>query len=173
MGDSGFTVSNPKLVRLDGRVVAVVERWNSWWPQEKNYRRFLWSTIRPELRAEYRIYSLDLERGTLAYLFPGHDVRVSPNRELAAYMGSENGFSGLHTIRVWKIGGESKPVLSLTEIDPGSGISFSYDWTADSNALVIRGSTQGFSGSARKGKFGIAYSLERDSFFDLTSKTGA
>jgi hypothetical protein len=92
----GFVISNPKLVTQDGHVVAIVERWNSWWPYEANYGRFLLSAIRSELRPEHAIYMLDSERGTLRYLFPGHSLMLSPDRKFAAYMGSENGFSGFH-----------------------------------------------------------------------------
>ena len=59
---------------------------------------------RPELRAEYGIYAVDLEGGTLRYLFPGHDIVLSPNRELAAYTTSENGIDGFHAIRTWEVG---------------------------------------------------------------------
>jgi len=95
---------NPRLVRLNGRVSALVERWNSWWPYSRNYRRFVLSVTRPELRAEYGIYAVDLEGGTLRYLFPGHDIALSPNRELAAYTTSENGIDGFHAIRTWEVG---------------------------------------------------------------------
>jgi hypothetical protein len=161
-----------RVVRVDDRV-AIVERRSSWWPHEKNYGRFLLSSVRPQLRAEYGVYSVDLGSGSVRYLFPGHSVVLAPNRQFAAYMGSENGFSGFHTIRLWKIGsGESKPLLSLYEVDPGSGSSFSYQWSPDSKGLFVGGSTGGFSrSSSRGGDFQFVYSLEQDSFFDLSNKT--
>ena len=130
---------------------------------------------RPELRAEYGIYAVDLEGGTLRYLFPGHDIALSPNRELAAYTTSENGIDGFHGIRVWEVGRPaSEPVLSLWEGDPGSGITFECKWAPDSNALFIEGASQGFSrwGSMRYKKFRLVYLVNERVLYDLGGRRG-
>ena len=165
-----FIADNPRLVRLNGRVTALVERWNSWWPYSRSYRRFVLSVTRPELRAQYAVYALEFEGGTLHYLFPGHDIVLSPNREFAAYTTSENDISGFHGIRVWEVGRPgSEPVLSLWEGDPGSGISFDYKWVPDSHALLIEGGTQGFlrSGPVRYRKFRLVYLVKEKVLCDL------
>jgi len=46
-----------------------------------------------------------------------------------------------HTINVWDRWTERiVPVLSIQEIDPGSGTSHRYTWSVDSRALLISGS---------------------------------
>jgi hypothetical protein len=169
----GFIVENPKVVRLYGHATMLVGRWNAWYPATRNYKRFVRSIIDPQLRAEDALYSMDPDSGSIHFLFPGHSIVVSPDRRLAAYMGSENGFSGFHTIRVWNIdSNKSKPVLSLREIDPGSGTSFQYRWIKDSRALLITGDTQGFSPSASGyGKFRIIYLTARDALLNQQSRT--
>jgi hypothetical protein len=165
-----FIISNPELILQDGRVMALIERWDSWWPYRKNFSRYLLSIFQPELRAEYSLCLLDLERGRFRYLFPGHTVVLSPDRRFAAYTTSENGFSGFHTIRVLKVGQpKAEPVLSLWETDPGSGVSFTYKCTQDSQSLVIEGGTQGFTrfGSTHYRKIRFVYLLDCGLMVDL------
>ncbi len=170
-----FIADNPRVVRLNGRVSALVELWSSWRPYSRSYLRFVLSVTRPELRAEYGVYALDFEGGTLRYLFPGHDIVLSPNRDLAAYTTSENDISGFHGIRVWEVGRTgSEPVLSLWEGDPGSGISFDCKWAPDSRALLIEGGSQGFSrsGPMRYQKFRLVYLVKEKVLCDLGGRRG-
>ena len=161
-----FIIRNPELARLPGRDVLLIERWNAWWPYSKSYARFARSLTIPELRAEHAIYTLDLESGAARFLFPGEDLVLSPDRRLAAYVSSETrglGFGGFPTIHVWELEtGRRAAVLSLWEIDPGSGRSFSYAWTRDSRALLIHGLTSGFGRSAAppRGNFRALLTLE-------------
>jgi hypothetical protein len=164
-----FIAENPKLVRMNGRLVALVGRWHSWYPERRNYKRFLRSIVDAELRPEYALYSIDPESGAIQFLFPGQSVALSPDRRFAAYMSSENNSSGFDTIRVLNMdSNESKPVLSLREIDPGSGTSFQYQWMKNSRELLISGGTQGFSRSARGyGDFRIIYLIGRDVLIEI------
>jgi hypothetical protein len=102
----------------------------------------------------------------MRFLFPGDGLVLSPERRVAAYVSSEQrGLSGggFHTIHVWELDTARRDaVLSLWEIDPGSGQSFRYAWTRDSRALVIDGSTSGIGRSARPPRRGIRAILTLD-----------
>ncbi len=147
----GLMLSDACLVRPGGgRPAVLVSAWQPWWPYERQYGRLLRSVLDPPRRAEHALYVLDLEAGRLRYLFPGEAVTLSPDRRFAAYVTSENGHAGFHTIRAWIVPtGASVPVLSLWETDPGSGRSFGYGWSRSSTALRIDGAMGGF---ARRGR---------------------
>lgn len=161
----------PRAMKLQGATivcppsgaVVLLSRWNSWFPPD--YERFLRSVFASELRAEFAVYALDLERGDLKYLFPGHGLVPSPDRRWVAYLTSLNGVSGFHNIKLYDVRtGRSARVLALAEADPGSGVSFGYDWSADSKALLITGRASGFT-SLR-----IVYLVDTGELFDLEGR---
>jgi hypothetical protein len=111
-----------------------------------------------------------MQQRQMEYLSPGHQLVVSPNRRHVAFLTSGNGMDGFHNIWIFDaVTGQSRRLLSLWETDPGSGTSFDYDWSHDSKALVIKGSTQGF----RRDRFGqyrkfiLVYDLESSRFYDV------
>ncbi len=119
-------------VILDGELLLV--GWRSWWPH--SYMRFWESVFDPELRAEWGVYRV--RDGVFEFLFPGSSPKVSPDRERVAYLASENGFSGWHTLWVYD-GVASRAVVTLQESDPGSGVSFDWTWSRDGRALLVHG----------------------------------
>ena len=169
----GFIISNPRLIGRDGQPTLLIERWHPWWPYTKSYVRFARSLTNPELRPEYGIYQLDIERGIAQFLFPGDRLVLSPDRSVAAYVSSERfGLTGggFHTIYVWDLETDQRrPVMSLWELDPGSGISFNYAWTRDSRALLIAGSTSGVgrSGAPPRGPIRALFTREPRSLYLL------
>lgn len=66
---------------------------------------------------------------------------VAPNGT-ARIVDSEEGklFTSCHTLSLVYPDGRKKRVLALREADPGSGLSFSWGWSADSNAFIVYGS---------------------------------
>lgn len=77
-------------------------------------------------------------------LGPGHNILLSPDRQKMVFLRSER--SGYHSVHLLDVGsGQIRPILSLWEVDPGSGTSFVYLWSNDSKAVFFVGDTQGFS----------------------------
>ena len=111
----------------------------------------------------------------MQYIGPGHEVVVAPDRRTAAFLRSEGSLNGFHSLHVWDVGGHTvEPVLSLWEADPGSGISFTYQWSHDSKALYISGTTQGFSkkGHQRFRYFGLIYLIDSKQLIETTGIPG-
>jgi hypothetical protein len=164
-----MTFSDATIVCPESRASILLTRWNPWWPFGSSYGRFLRSVVMKDLRSEYSVYALDVERRDLKYLFPGHDLVVSPDRRRVAYATSLNGFSGFHNVMVYDVrDGRSTRVLSLREVDPGSGSSFGYRFSADSAALVITGTSSGFMPfSATFTPLRIVYLNDTGELFDL------
>ena len=166
----GLTLSDATLIRRGGRPVVVASAWQPWWPYERSYGRFIGSLVDPPRRAEYAVYLLDVDGGAPRYLFPGEALELSPDRRAMAYVTSENDHAGYHTIAVWRVDADApEPVLSLWEMDPGSGRSFGYGWSLDSRALRIDGATQGFArfGAGRYRTLRLVYLVESRRLIDL------
>jgi hypothetical protein len=71
---------------------------------------------------------------------------------------------------VWRVDADApEPVFSLWETDPGSGRSFGYGWSVDTQALRIEGATQGFARFGAGGYRGIrlVYRVESRRLLDL------
>jgi hypothetical protein len=163
-------LSGACLVQPGGGPPAVlVSAWQPWWPYQQHYGRFFRSFVDPPRRAENAVYLVDPEKGGLRYLLPGEDLARSPDRRFVAYVTSENDHAGFHTIRLWTAAtGASTPVLSLWESDPSSGRSFTYRWSARSDALHIDGATLGFtrSGGWRHRALRLAYLVDDGRLLD-------
>jgi hypothetical protein len=75
-------------------------------------------------------------------------------------------------VAVWRVDADApEPVPSLWETDPGSGRSFGYGWSADSQALRIEGATQGFArfGARRYRTLRVVYLVDSGRLLDLGS----
>ena len=167
---TGLMLSDATLIRRGGRPVVVASAWQPWWPYERSYGRFIGSLIDRPRRAEHAVYLLDLDGGAPRYLFPGEALELSPDRRAIAYVTSENDHAGYHTVAVWRVDADApEPVLSLWEMDPGSGRSFGYGWSLDSRALRIDGATQGFArfGAGRYRTLRLVYLVESRRLIDL------
>ena len=158
------------IVRPKGETSILLARWHPWWPHSGQYGRFLLSIFDKELRAEYGVYLLGVDRNGPEYLFPGHSLVASPDRRHVAYLASANGFAGFHSLLISNVEtGRSKRLFSLLEADPGSGISFQYRWSRDSRALLIAGATQGFTrfGPKRYRSLRIVYLVDSEQLYDV------
>ncbi|MFQ5540610.1 MAG: hypothetical protein ACE5FB_09405 [Candidatus Binatia bacterium] len=161
------------IVRLKGEMSILLARWYSWWPHSEQYGRFLRSIFRKELRAEYGVYLLGVDRNGPEYVFPGHSLVPSPGRRHVAYLASTNGFSGFHSLLIYSVEtGRSKRLFSLLEADPGSGVSFRYRWSRDSQALLIAGSTQGFTrfGPKQYRSLRMVYLVDSEQLYDFAAQ---
>ena len=139
-------VRRPVVLRGGERQVLVYERWNSWAvPAAAKMGRYLRSHLDATLRPEFTLHTYALETGEKSYVGPGHSLVASPNRRRAVFLRSGALGSGFYSLHVWNLENDRiETVVSLAEVDPGSGRSFDYRWSADSKALLITGSAGGF-----------------------------
>ena len=74
----------------------------------------------------------------------------------------------IHNVLVWSRDDRSlKPVVSIKEADPQSGIAHRYAWAADSNALLIRGRGRLPEDFDRPLNLCLAYLLDQDELYRL------
>lgn len=144
-------------------IVVVASRRNSWLPYEEKYGRYLRSLLDPELRPTDGLYEVRLPGGETRYLCPGWFLRPSPDRRRVAFLRSA-GAHGSHSLHILDVAtDEVRNLASLTEGDPGSGISFDYAWSDDSRALGLRGRLHG-----HRGDVVLIYTLDSDRFWDAS-----
>ncbi len=139
-------IDHPLFAKTGDGTVLVYGWWNSWAlsPAGK-LGRYVRSWLEPTLRPEYSFFVYDLQTKTHRYWGPGHTLVVSPDRTRGALLRSGALRLGYCSLHVWDFTtGAVETVLSLREADPGSGRSFDYRWSNDSQALFITGETGGF-----------------------------
>ena len=124
----------------------IYERWNPWAiPATRKLRRYVASWVDPSLRPEVALYESDSVQVDWRHLMPGHTLTVSPNGRFAAFLRSGALLAGYYSIHVWRVGDQQAvALLSLREHDGKGTQSFSLLWSRDSEALLIRGETDGF-----------------------------
>lgn len=139
-------LERPTLMERSGEMFIVVGRWLPWAVSPLNkLSRYLQSYRDPTLRPEFSLYLYPLRSGPLEYWGPGHSLKPSPDRRLAILLRSGALGAGYYSIHLWDFGRDRlTTIMSLREADPGSGRSFDYDWSADSRAVHITGTTGGF-----------------------------
>ena len=99
----------------------------------------------------------------------------SPDRKLALeltydvdYRSHPTGYFGL--VLTNRATGSSRPLLSLWEAHPMSGVSVAAAWSTDSNAIRLQGSTRGFRRSnLHFERFDLVYVVNIDQFFGLAA----
>ncbi len=163
-------LSDATIVPDNGGQSILISRWNSW--IGATYLRYLLSIFDEELRPENAIYKLDFMEEKLKYLFPGYQLQPSPDRNYVAFLVSQNGFCGYHTLMIYNcITGVTSEILSLESIDPCSGISFEAKWSADSRALLFDGETGGFKFHKEQepGDFCVLYMVGNGVLYDIQS----
>ncbi len=128
------------------RQLIAYQRWYSWAvPAAAKMARYLRSHLDPTLRPEFTIHTYEVETGEKSYVGPGHTLIASPNRRRAVFLRSGALGAGFYSVHVWNLESDRiETVVSLAEVDPGSGRSFGYRWSADSKAVLITGSAGGF-----------------------------
>lgn len=142
----------------------VYERWNPWaLPPVAKLQRYVSGFADPSLRPEASLYGSDSEVREWYYLMPGHSLKVAPGGRRAALLRSGALLAGYYSIHVWDTRSEdTSVVVSLREHAGNAAKSFSLSWSADSNALRIAGSTDGFdrrSPRAQDGRGGVDLDL--------------
>jgi len=143
---AGWIVENAAWIERAGRAEVVYGRWNSWAlsPAGK-LGRYVRSWLDPELRPEFSIYIYDPSSKVTTYAGPGHSLVVSPDRSRGVVLRSGALGAGYYSVHVWEFdSNQMQTVLSLREIDEGSGRSFGHRWSLDSRAVEIKGATGGF-----------------------------
>lgn len=143
---AGWIIERPSIVRRSVKPVLAVGRWNSWsLPAMAKLGRYFRSWRNPELRPEHTIYTYDPDAAEWSYFGPGHSFTVAPDHRRAALLRSGALSAGYYSVHVWDVeSGELTTILSLRDVDEGSGRSFELRWSADSQALQIAGATGGF-----------------------------
>lgn len=122
---------------VDAKPALIVTKYFSWYPNKKNYLRFWKSLFQLELRPESSLWRYERESRRWVYLFPGSSTSVSPDRKKVAFLRSYSSEHSLHLYDLEKF--TVTDIAALVEADPGSGLSFDYQWTKDSQALMIFG----------------------------------
>lgn len=110
---------------------------------EKNKKIYLAALSQEGCGEDYCMYLIDLESGKFEKKPPASAVEISPDKKKAAFIVSHGTKSWKvnHTVVVWDVESDLRtPVVTITESDPGSGRSFDYMWSTDSNLLRIKGS---------------------------------
>jgi hypothetical protein len=142
----GMILEMPTLMKRGAETFVVVARWLPWGvPPLQKLSRYVRSYWDATLRPETSLYLYPLPSGPLTYWGPGHTLKPSPDRRLAVVLRSGAMAAGYYSMHLWDFEHDRlTTILSLREADPGSGRSFDYDWSADSRAVHITGSTGGF-----------------------------
>lgn len=130
-----LTIKTCGIIKYHGRITAVVEDWNPWHPF--SFSRLIHSVFNRMLRYENGLYLVDVRTGEFAYQFPGKDGIISPDGTKLLFIRSRDAH---HEIIVWDFKSDTlQTITELTEVDPGSGRSFRYVWSDDSNMINIEG----------------------------------
>ncbi len=139
-------IERPAFIKQAGDVALVYGCWRSWAvPASEKLKRYARSWFDPELRPEFAFYIYNLESRQSEYFGPGHYLKVSPDRRRGVLLRSGALGAGYYSIHVWDFAtGRVDTILSLREADEGSGQSFDYRWSDDSQAVEIKGVTSGF-----------------------------
>lgn len=158
----GGTVLHQDSLPKGGAEIVLTYGGNSWTEnQQLHYRKdtnATWNTLQSPVRAASKAYLLksnevqrvllegnksllvyDLLSGKNEKLLPGRSVSISPDRRWAsAYeVIDEFGYYSLAVIDLDTL--QIRKPFSIWEADPGSGISFYCNWSADSKALEFHG----------------------------------
>ena len=89
------------------------------------------------------LWAYDLREENWALISNGHLPEISPDRSKAIFWRSDD--FAFHCLYVWDIQtGDIRPILSMSEADPGSGTSWDTRWSRDSKAFNLRGQCTGF-----------------------------
>ena len=110
---------------------------------EKNKKIYLVTLSQEGCGEDYCIYLIDLESGKSEKQPPASTMEISPDKKKAAFIVShgKKSWKVNHTVVVWDVESDVRtPLATITEADPGSGRSFDYAWSTDSNLLRIKGS---------------------------------
>jgi hypothetical protein len=163
-------VEQPAFIEGDGKASLVYGCWRSWAiPAVEKLKRYARSWFDQELRPEFGLYIYDLESRQNEYFGPGHSLKVSPDRRRGVLLRSGALGAGYYSIHVWDFAsGHVETVISLREADEGSGQSFGYRWSSDSQALQISGMTGGFERRKRlpATEFNLIYLVEGQGIYE-------
>jgi hypothetical protein len=133
-GDKG--VSNPILLsnRPGKETTLLVTVWPtnaSWW--------------------EYELWTNKVATGRMSRMTSGGWCQVAPDHTKVAFWRTDG--SGFHSLHLWDANtGTIQDIISMWEVDPGSGTSWHLKWSADSNALGLKGAYGGFSRHRDRGR---------------------
>jgi hypothetical protein len=164
----GGRAGEARWVRDGESFGVLLVRHRPWWPLGRNYGRVWAALVKPALRPATGLFLLDAGSGDARYLFPGDMPAPSPDRRAVAFLRSER--RGFHSLHLWQTGtDESVTVVSLWEADPGSGPSFSWNWSSDSKVLFVRGASRGFENSPERSirQVRLLYDVEGDRLVEL------
>jgi hypothetical protein len=167
---AGWIVENPAWIERGGRAAVVYGRWNSWAlsPAGK-LGRYVRSWLDPELRPESAFYIYDVSSKATSYAGPGHFLEVSPDRRRGVMLRSGALGAGYYSVHVWEFqSNQVQTILSLREVDEGSGRSFTYRWSLDSRAVEIKGATGGFERrKPQPRQFNLIYLLDGQQVYEV------
>ena len=138
---------------------------------ENQENPFILVSVRPTTNSDWWISELwtnNLRLGTASRMIAGGDCKIAPDRSKIAFWRRDG--NGFHSLHVWDVKTDTiEDVISMWEIDPGSGTSWEWRWSADSKALNIQGACSGFHRYWKRGRkeFNLVYLVEAKRMFAI------
>jgi hypothetical protein len=97
------------------------------------------------------LWTNSIRTGAFSVMAAGGGCTVSPDHTKVAFWRTDG--SGFHSLHLWDANtGTIQDIISMWEVDPGSGTSWHLKWSADSNALGLKGACGGFSRHRDRGR---------------------
>lgn len=131
----------------------------------KNGRQYL-AAIGGEISEDRYLYFIDVDNGTLQKEFKAGDLVISPDgTKILCNDNNQVKAMGFHELIAYDLTDDSKTqITNLVESSPGSGKSFEYIWSKDSNFVEIKG-TKRKSGESQR--FWYIYDHENKKLFSV------
>jgi len=120
---------------------------------------------------EFTIFRHSLKTGQSKALTRGHGALISPDARRIVFLRSS--YTGKHQIFVAKLNEkvEADCILKITEGDPGSGRSFDYYWSSNSNYVLVAGEAReaNVQNAIRNGKINLVYGVRGKKYYSVES----
>jgi hypothetical protein len=131
---------------------------------------FILASVQPANAHWYmtELLTNDLRANVALRLTAGYKCKVAPDHLKVAFWRTDSDW--FHSLHIWDVTtGRIENVISLWELDPGSGTSWDWGWSEDSKALRIQGVCGGFYRNRARGRkeFDLLYVLDTKQMFSV------
>lgn len=88
------------------------------------------------------LYFIDVAQGKLIKQFEANRLLISPDSKKILCDDTDEGYMGFHRFYVLDLGdGSTTHITDIQDSSPGSGTSFRYNWSSDSNFIKFKGTS--------------------------------